>query len=131
MSWEVSLRRAELVEAEPNAPTWHEVYQLFLQQLAAGWVLEWAAADGHGQAHRLPNSLALGILDAGGFAFLSPECVSLSNFFPFTGSILFGALHSRRLANKRGKLSIDIKIRFSRRGRQSLLVAQRRGCLSG
>ena len=100
LPWEVSLRRAQLVAAEPDAPVWHEIYQLFLQQLAAGWDLEWAGADGHGQAHRLPNSLALGILDAGGFAFLAPESVSLSKFLSLHG-IHSGRCPPQREARKR------------------------------
>ena len=82
---EVSLHRGRLVDAAPNAAVWVEMHQLFLQQLAAGWDLEWVGADGSGQAHILPHSLAEGIIEAGGFAFLPESSRSLEKFLSLHG----------------------------------------------
>ena len=80
LPWEVSLYRGRLVEARENDAIWHELYQLFMQQLAAGWDLEWSGAEGNGMAHRLPRSLAGGIVAAGGFAFLPAYSDTLPKF---------------------------------------------------
>ena len=85
LPWEISFHRGRLVEAADNAAIWYETYQLFLQQLAAGWDLEWTGADGNGVAHQIPKSLAEGIIDAGGFAFLPARSGSLPKFLSLHG----------------------------------------------
>ena len=69
LPWEVSLYRTDLVRASPDDVVWKEVYQLFLEQLAAGFDLHWNAVKNASEMRALPSALARAILDAGGFAF--------------------------------------------------------------
>lgn len=78
LPWEVSLYRSQLVSAGPDDAVWKEVYQLFLEQLAAGWDLLYNHGGAGLRMETLPTSLARAILDAGGFAFCDGHVQSAS-----------------------------------------------------
>ena len=69
LPWEVSLYRSQLVSAGPGDAVWKETYQLFLEQLAAGWDLLYNHGGVGLRMETLPASLARAIVDAGGFSF--------------------------------------------------------------
>ena len=76
---EVSLYRSQLVAAPDSTALWLELYQLFLEQIAAGWDLEFHDRK-KPKVHRLPINVAQAIMGSGGFAFLSPTSNTLEKF---------------------------------------------------
>ena len=58
---------------------WMEVYQLFLEQAAAGWNVEYSDPK-QSKLHALPPTIAKAILDVEGFSFLSSESNTLAMF---------------------------------------------------
>ena len=86
LPWEIGIRKAELCAAsDKNAPVWQEVYQRFLQQLAAGWDLEWEDSQGRSSNLHLPAALAKEMLAAGALAFLSRSSIAFRDFLSFHG----------------------------------------------
>ena len=76
---EVSLHRQQLVTASDSSAWWRELYQLFLQQIAAGWDLEYKDPT-RSQKHTLPSIIAQAILDFGGFYFLPASSDTIEVF---------------------------------------------------
>ena len=75
---EISLYRHQLVEADDDALLWQEVYLLFLEQIAAGWDLEYTSPEE--KVHVLPPDIAQAIVENGGFSFLSTLSKTLHEF---------------------------------------------------
>ena len=76
---ELALYRHELIAADENSARWREVHLLFLEQIAAGWDLEYCDPT-DSKSHLLPQPIAKAILDVGGFFFLPVASKSLPAF---------------------------------------------------
>ena len=76
---EVTLYRRQPVVARDSSAPWMEVYQLFLEQVAAGWNVEYSDPI-QGKLHTLPPAIAKAIPKVGGFSFLSSESNTLAVF---------------------------------------------------
>ena len=92
LPWEFSLRRGDLVKADDDAAVWKEVYQLFLEQLAAGWDLQYLQMEDRSKLEPLPREVANAITHAGGFAFCaagvpSPSYRKFLDLHPIEGFV--------------------------------------------
>lgn len=88
LPWEIGIRKADLCAAsDENAAVWQDVYQLFLQQLAAGWDLEWEESKGRSGNLQLPPALAKEMILAGAFAFVSRSSAVLKDFLSLHGIV--------------------------------------------
>ena len=76
---DLSVYRHALIAADDDSALWQEMYLLFLEQIAAGWDLEFNEPISN-REHLLPQSLAKAILDAGGFFFLPASSKTLQAF---------------------------------------------------
>ena len=76
LPWEFTLKRALLVGAKPDSAVWREAYQLFLEQLAGGWDLQYLQIDDRSRMEPLPIDVANAIIYCGGFAFCSGDLPS-------------------------------------------------------
>ena len=79
MPLEVTLYRHQLKVAGDVSVLWLELYQLCLEQTAAGWDLEYSDPI-KSRKHTLPTVIAKAILEVGGFAFLSSASDTLAVF---------------------------------------------------
>ena len=87
LPWEIGIRKADLCAApDENTAVWQEVYQLFLQQLAAGWDLKWGEWKGRSGNLQLPSALAKEMITAGAFAFVSRSSAVFKDFLSLHGT---------------------------------------------
>ena len=96
---EVTLHRQQLVAAGDSSVWWKELYQLFLQQIAAGWDLEYTDPT-KSQKHTLPPSIARAIVDHGGFSFLSTSSDTLAVFRSHHHTLRDEAIPVQQAANQ-------------------------------
>ena len=76
---ELSLYRQELIAADKSSERWREVHLIFLEQIAAGWCLEYCDPT-DSKSHLLRQPIAKAILDVRVFFFLPVASKALPAF---------------------------------------------------